>query len=1163
MAHKIIFMLSGQGSQYHQMGRFFYDTDPTFRRDLERLDEIPRDLIGQSLLEQIFGAGKDAAQPFARTLHTHPGLFMVELATARLLIARGITPDLLVGASLGEFVAAVLAGVVPAEAMLAWLVQKAQAMEQLCRPGGMLAVLANPGLIATEPGLASGCSVAGINYDEHFVLAGDAQQIEAALRQLETRRLLGVRLPVSFGFHSPNVDPAMATWRAGEARMSRRTAEIPWISCLTGQPVTAPAAHSFADVARAPILFREALQVAAANWPDDELCLIDVGPSGTLANFAGRNLPGPRCKTFAILSPLGKEAGRLDVAIKATARQSRQPEQHRVTTQAIRNDIDRRPAGMKAYVFPGQGSQAKGMGRGLFEKYREQVATADQILGYSIEALCLEDRDRRLSNTKYTQPALFVVNALTYLDLESAGAGRPDFVAGHSLGEYNALFAAGALSFEVGLKMVQRRGELMAAAEQGAMAAVTGLTEDVVRRVLATEGLADIDIANLNAPTQIVISGPAASVSEAQAAFERNGCVAFIRLPVSGAFHSRLMAPAAHAFAEFLRELPVKAPTIPVIANVTARPYPAQEIRELLVAQITSSVRWTASVQHLRACGVGDFKEVGPGNVLTGLIRKIMRELPSERAPADHIGIPAAPVAPARPSPEAAPVAPPRPAPDAVPLAAAGAAGGLAPASNGIKNGRHAELPPAMVIAKVDEHWPVKAPPRRLHLRPEVLGCAEFRRDHNVRYAYVTGAMVHGIASTRLVQTVASAGMLGYFGTGGLSLAAIADAITYLQKTLPATAPYGMNLLHGPKEGETVDLFLKMGITKVEAAGFMSMTPALIKYRLAGLARGKGGAVIANHRILAKVSRPEVASAFLSPPPAALVEQLVAQRAITADQAEAARGLAMADDICVESDSGGHTDMGSASTLMPAMLALRDDLTKRFGYRTKIRVGAAGGIGTPEAAAAAFILGADFILTGSINQCSAEAGISDVAKDMLQDMNVQDTAYAPAGDMFEMGSKVQVLKKGVFFPARANRLYELYKHYESLDEIPEKVRVQIEQKYFGRSFASVYDDCRGYYPAADIARAEQNPKQKMAYVFRWYFGRATRLALAGEEQHKVDFQIQCGPALGAFNQWVKNTPLANWRNRHVDEMGKRIMEGTAHLLGSRIAALAQLADSSS
>jgi trans-AT polyketide synthase/acyltransferase/oxidoreductase domain-containing protein len=278
---------------------------------------------------------------------------------------------------------------------------------------------------------------------------------------------------------------------------------------------------------------------------------------------------------------------------------------------------------------------------------------------------------------------------------------------------------------------------------------------------------------------------------------------------------------------------------------------------------------------------------------------------------------------------------------------------------------------------------------------------------------------------------------------------------------------------------------------------------------------------------------------------------------ITQEQAQLATNIPMADDICVESDSGGHTDKGVALCLVPTILRLRDQAAARFHARLRVRVGAAGGIGSPEAVAAAFVLGADFVLTGSINQCTVEAGTSDAVKDLLQHAEVQDTEMAPAGDMFELGARVQVLRKGLFFPARANKLYELYRQHESLDQIDVKTRRQIEEKFFGRSFEEVTTEVESYLKQrspADWERVARAPKLKMARVFQWYFARTNRAAIAGETADKLNFQIHCGPAMGACNRWLKGTRHESWRERHVDELGELLMRGAATVLSERFQA---------
>jgi trans-AT polyketide synthase/acyltransferase/oxidoreductase domain-containing protein len=366
------------------------------------------------------------------------------------------------------------------------------------------------------------------------------------------------------------------------------------------------------------------------------------------------------------------------------------------------------------------------------------------------------------------------------------------------------------------------------------------------------------------------------------------------------------------------------------------------------------------------------------------------------------------------------------------------------------------------------------------------------------------------------------------------------------------------NLERPDLEEKTIELFLKHGVRCVEAAAFMRMTPSLVRWRFSGLTRGVDGGIVRQRRTLAKVSRPEVAMAFMQPAPEAIVKALLAAGKITAAEAELGQSIPMADEICVEADSGGHTDQGVASTLMPAMFVLRDEMMAKYSYDKRIRVGAAGGIGTPHAAAAAFVMGADFIVTGSINQCTVEAGTSDAVKDLLQELNVQDTDYAPAGDMFEIGARVQVAKRGLFFPARANKLYELYQRHNSIDEIDSKTRQQIQERYFRRSFDDVWSETKAYYERtypSKMAEIEKNPKQKMALIFKWYFVHTTRLAMNGNEDQKVDYQIHCGPAMGAFNQWVKGTDLRSWKNRHAADIGNRIMTGTAELLTERLSSL--------
>jgi trans-AT polyketide synthase/acyltransferase/oxidoreductase domain-containing protein len=442
---------------------------------------------------------------------------------------------------------------------------------------------------------------------------------------------------------------------------------------------------------------------------------------------------------------------------------------------------------------------------------------------------------------------------------------------------------------------------------------------------------------------------------------------------------------------------------------------------------------------------------------------------------------------------------------------------------------------------------------------PESLGNPAIRAEYGIKYAYFAGGMYRAIASKELVVRLGKAGMMGFLGTAALAPGEIRDALRFIQSELVHGEAYGMNLICNlvrPEiETETISIYLEHRVTRIEASAFIRITPALVLFRLAGLRRDAGKRVVCGHKIMAKLSRSEVAEAFMSPAPERIVSQLLASKLVTQEQADLSREVPMSFDICVEADSGGHTDQGIPTVLLPSIQSLRRELSRKFGFAQDIRIGLAGGIGTPEAAAAAFIMGADFILTGSINQCTVEAGMSESVKDVLQEINVHDTAYAPAGDMFEIGAKVQVLKKGVFFPARANKLYMLYSQYDSIEELPVKIRTLIERQYFKKSLEEIWEETKEYFDQhgyrSVVEKAEKNPKQKLALVFRSYFGYSMQLAFAGDEANRVDYQVHTGPALGAFNQWVKGTKFENWRNRHVDQIGEMLMCETAALLTRR------------
>ena len=436
------------------------------------------------------------------------------------------------------------------------------------------------------------------------------------------------------------------------------------------------------------------------------------------------------------------------------------------------------------------------------------------------------------------------------------------------------------------------------------------------------------------------------------------------------------------------------------------------------------------------------------------------------------------------------------------------------------------------------------------NLTAEDFGDAEFKKTYGLKYALYGGAMANGIASSDMVIALGQAGCMGSYGSGGMRLEIVEKEIDKMKAAL-GKKPFLVNMLsnrNADMEMKLAQLLIDKNVLGVEASAYIVPSDALVYFRVKGIYE-QNGKIVIPHKIIAKVSREEVLEKFVSPPPAEVVAALLKVGLISADEAALAAKIPMADDITAEADSGGHTDGRPLVSMLPALIALANRKQAEYGYQQKVRVGAGGGVGTGLSCLGAFEMGAAYVVTGSVNQGCVESGTSDYVKQVLAETAMADVTMAPCADMFEMGAKVEVIKKKTMYAQNAQKLYEYYVKYASFDTIPAADRDRIEKKILKDSFDKIWKDTKEYFSRVDpikIPQAEKNPKLKMALVFRWYLGNSSRWAVQGDPNRKFDMQIWCGQSMGAFNLWVKGTPLEKAENRRVGEVAKLLLDSCAY-----------------
>lgn len=317
MNKPVVFMFSGQGSQYYNMGKELFIEHPVFREWIFKLDRIAREIIGESILEQLYSQKKRKYERFDRTLYTHPAIFMVEYALARVLLESGVEPDYVLGASMGDFVSAVVAGVMGVEETLELVLKQAELFEGCCREGGMLAIIHDTNLYYETPLIYENSELGSVNFNLHFVISGKNERLKMIGEFLEEKKILYQDLPVSFAFHSSLIDPAEIFYINFLKKYILKNPQIPMVSCLYGKLITSLSNDYFWNIAREPIQFSKAIY-ELENF--QSYIYLDLGPSGTLANFTKRNLDkNSESEVYAVITPFDQEFKNLEKIKKCFA----------------------------------------------------------------------------------------------------------------------------------------------------------------------------------------------------------------------------------------------------------------------------------------------------------------------------------------------------------------------------------------------------------------------------------------------------------------------------------------------------------------------------------------------------------------------------------------------------------------------------------------------------------------------------------------------------------------------------------------------------------------------------------------------------------------------------------------------------------------------------
>lgn len=1052
----IVFMFPGQGSQYYQMGKELYQKNDRFRYWVDDLDRIVIRKAGFSVVETVFHERKARSLPFTDLSLSHPAIVVVELALAKVLVEYGIRPDYLVGSSLGEFTAVALAEGMDIETLFDLIIHQGSRLSCTSGNYGMTAVMMPKEQLL--PIISDhNCDIAGENSQTHFVIAGPKSGLEKCAGVFQQRDVSFQPLLINQAFHSRYLDGFENDIAPYITKQTYRSLQIPLFSCATATVIKDLAKDHFWRVIREPIRFVDTMALLGSDRP---AIYVDIGPSSTLTNFLKINTSDrSKSEFYSIMDPFGSDLHRFEVLVDKYGDKNMSSNQSDLELGSLKGQV---------LVFPGQGSQQVGMGAQLFSEFPELVKEADEILGYSIEQLCLHDPDKKLSKTEFTQPALYVVESLSYL-MRKREKLSIKAVAGHSLGEYTALFASGAFDFSTGLRLVKKRGELMSAAKvDGGMAAVLNVDADKIESLLVKSKLAEIDIANFNKPDQIVIAGPKDKLKLAERIITRVGGT-FIPLNVSAPFHSRYMESAAKQFEQFLDEFEFGDLDIPVISNVTARPYQRSEIKVVLAKQICSPVRWSESVRYLMGMGDLDFIEVGPGDVLSKLAANIIKNCE--------------PIVTDSPAGQESSVV----------VKEAGQTANLM----GVRRGDSEKQEPRLSIIGND------------------MG---FSRYFSCASNYLIGAMD---GSVSYMSAARASGLLSYITLPRSDIDSARSLIGEASKN-GLGVRFQANFLVPEDEIIIADALIEGHICHIEAEGFFRPTKALVKLRI------KSASANSSSRLLIRASSLEAAKKFMRPADQELVNQLVRDEQITAEEVSIAKELPLADAIAY---SGEWQQLQQ-------LIQARDDQIGRgkpFVDGRRVFIGSAYGIGSPSTVISAVTCGAEFVIADSIYLCTRESGVKSEIKSLLQVLNEADIAMAPHPDLFEFGQQVPVVDRNGSYVSYAKALLRIWKSEESVDKLS-SYSLSVLEAYALGELHEIWTNIvkePNRFSLREVEDAAQHPRLKLSLIIKY---------LLMEKSISDGIPLGIGKELGEFNRWLNKKGVIEWQDRKLIDIASKVID---------------------